>query len=274
MATCGGPNNSYSHVLSLPSPQVGGLPGCSIHASSYKATILLAKHAERHRAVVPALHHSQQVQCRGPWTRSVAATYGSFNETVSIDLMVPFKSTHSGNDYIIVMQDPSGWRVEHLQQGSLHSGRWSSSGVDPETWYPHLTAQWLGKEFTAVLHKEVCDLLSIIKTYFMAHHPQANDMVERCNRTLLVMLRTVVSEQQNDSDDQITSILHSRTVLCPYCMVYGAEITMPLDWVVADVGRGWSNVHCPTEYVEWLRGSKRDAHAMDKTSLDKGAKRQ
>ncbi len=54
------------------------------------------------------------------------------------------------------------------------------------------------KEFTTALHQEVCDLLQIAKTYSTAYHPQANGMVGQCNCTLLVMLRSVVSEQQDN----------------------------------------------------------------------------
>ena len=58
-----------------------------------------------------------------------------------------------------------------------------------------------GTEFTAAMHRCLCDLLRIHKTYSVAYNPQSNGAVEMCNRTLLPMLRTVVSEQQNDWDD-------------------------------------------------------------------------
>ena len=57
-------------------------------------------------------------------------------------------------------------------------------------------------------------------------------------------------------------------------MLYGVEMTMPLDLVISDVGREWPDVHCPTEYVEWLCGSIRDAHAIARMNLKKSAKRQ
>ncbi len=47
---------------------------------------------------------------------------------------------------------------------------------------------------------------------------------------------------------------------------------MPLDLVIGDVGREWPDIHCPTEYVEWLCGSIRDAHAIARTNLKKAAK--
>ncbi len=71
-----------------------------------------------------------------------------------------------------------------------------------EWFYKHgtplnLQSNW-GTEFTAVMHRCLCDLLRNHKTYSTAYNPQSSGAVERCNRTLLSMLRTVVSEQQND----------------------------------------------------------------------------
>ena len=51
-------------------------------------------------------------------------------------------------------------------------------------------------------------------------------------------------------------------------------MTMPLDLVIGDVDREWPDLHCPTEYVEWLRRSFRGAHAIASTNLKKAAKRQ
>ncbi len=49
---------------------------------------------------------------------------------------------------------------------------------------------------------------------------------------------------------------------------------MPLDLVIGDVILEWPNVHCPVEYVEWLRSSIRHAHATARANLKKAAKRQ
>ncbi len=55
-------------------------------------------------------------------------------------------------------------------------------------------------------------------------------------------------------------------------MGYGVEMTMSVDLVIGDISQEWPGVHSPTDYVEWLRGSIRDAHAMTKTNLKKAAK--
>ena len=106
-------------------------------------------------------------------------------------------------------------------------------------------------------------------------------MVEQCNGTLvlLVMLQAVASEQQDDSDDQLPGLLsaygstpHSSMGMSPYRMLFGVEMTMPLDLVIDDVAWEWPNVHCPMEHVKWLCKSIRDAHAMTITNLKKAAK--
>ncbi len=138
-----------------------------------------------------------------------------------------------------------------------------------------------GKEFTTVLHQEVCDLLHTAKTYSTAYRLQVNGMVQQCNYTLLAMLRAVVAEQQDDWHDQPLALLvayhserHSSTGITSCCMIYGIEMAMPLDLVIGDIGREWPNIHYPPVYMEWLRGSIRDAHAMARTNFKKAAKHQ
>ncbi len=124
-------------------------------------------------------------------------TYGAFNERVSVDLMGPFNKTQNDNDYIVVMKDHFTKWVE----GRAVCGKGALTVADAvvQEWFLEhgapmtLHSDW-GREFTAALHQGVCDLLRILKTYSTAYRPQSNGMVERCNRTLLAMLRAVVSE--------------------------------------------------------------------------------
>ncbi len=154
------------------------------------------------------------------------------------------------------------WILNHGAPMTLHSDR--------------------GREFTAALHQEFCDLLSIAKTYSTAYQPQSNGMVEHCNRTLLAMLRAVVSERQDDCwGDHLPTVLsayratpHSSTGLSPHLMVYGIAINLPVDLLFGEMGRERPTVHCPCEYMEWLRSSLRDAHTLAWANLKKAAKRQ
>ncbi len=96
--------------------------------------------------------------------------------------MGPFKTTQNGNDYIVVMQD-------HFTKWVEGPGR-AICGKEGLTVADAVVQDWIlkhgspitlhsdrRKDFTAVLHQEVCDLLQIAKTYSTAYRPQANGLV-------------------------------------------------------------------------------------------------
>ncbi len=207
--------------------------------------------------------------------------HGAFNERVSVDLIGPLHRTDCGNEYIVVMQDHftkwiecaavstkeavlvtnvivNKWVYKHGTPLNLHSGR--------------------GTEFTAAMHRCLYDLLRIHKTYSTAYNPQSQGAVERCNRTLLSMLRTV-SQQQNDWDDHLPAALcayrstpHAITGVSPHKMVYRVEMTHPLDLMLGDTGPEKPEQECPYEYVEWIKDSLHHAHSRARKTLKTSAK--
>ena len=130
-----------------------------------------------------------------------------------MDLIGPLHRTDHGNEYIVVMQDHFTKWIEGVAVTTKEA--MLVANVIVNKWvYKHGTPLNLhndrGTEFTATMHRCLCDLLRIHKMYSTAYNPQSNGAMERCNRTLLSMLRTVVSEQQNDWDD------HLPAALCAY----------------------------------------------------------
>ncbi len=127
--------------------------------------------------------------------------HGAFNKRVSVDLIGSLHRTDHGNKYIVVMQDHFTKLIEGAAVATKEAMLVADVIVN-EWVYKHDTPLNLhsdrGTEFTAAMHRCLCDLLRIHKMYSTAYNPQSNGAVERCNRTLLFMLRTVVSEQQND----------------------------------------------------------------------------
>ncbi len=139
------------------------------------------------------------------------------------------------------------WICKHFTPLNLHSDR--------------------GTEFTAAMHRCMCDLLRVYITHSTAYNPQSNGVVERCNRIILSLLRTVISEQQNDWDDHLPASLcayrstpHASTGVSPHKMVYGIEMTLPLDLMLGDTGPEQAAKECLYEYVEWITDSLRRAH--------------
>ncbi len=149
-----------------------------------------------------------------------------------MDLIGPLHRTDHGNEYIVVMQDHFTKWIEGAAMATKEAMLVADVIVNDNGTPLNLHSD-RGTEFTAAMHRCLCDLLSIHKTYSMAYNPQSNGAVERCNRTLLSMLRTVVSEQQNDWDDHLPA---AYTGISPYKMVYGVEITLPLDLMLGDTG--------------------------------------
>ncbi len=210
--------------------------------------------------------------------------HGAFNKRVSVDLIGPLHRTDQGNEYIVVMQDHFTKWIEGAAVATKEAMLVADVIVN-EWVYKHGTPLNLhsdrGTEFTAVVHRCLCDLLRIHKTYSMAYNLQSNGAVERCNRTLLSMLRTVVSEQQNDWDDHLPAALcayrstpHASTGVSPHKMVYGVEMTLPMDLMLGDTGPKQPEQECPYEYVEWIKDSLCHAHSRARKTLKTSAKRQ
>ncbi len=210
--------------------------------------------------------------------------HSAFNERVSVDLIGPLYRTDRGNEYIVVMQDHFTKWVEGAAVATK-AVMLVADVIVHERVYKHDTPLNLhsdrGTEFTAAMHRCLCDLLRIHKTYNMAYNPQSNGAVERCNRTLLSMLRTVVSEQQNDWDDHLPAALcayrstpHASTGVSPHKIVYGVEMTLHLDLMLGDTGPEQPEQECPYEYVEWRKDSLRRAHSRARKTLKTAVKRQ
>ncbi len=89
------------------------------------------------------------------------------------------------------------------------------------------------------------------------------------------MLRTVVSEQQNDWDNHLPAALctyrstpQASTGVSPHKMVYGVVMTFSLDLMLGDTGPEQPKHECPYEYVEWIKDSLRHAHSKVQNAQD------
>jgi transposase InsO family protein len=89
-----------------------------------------------------------------------------------------------------------------------------------------------GVQFESNLFQEVCRLLQIQKTQTTPYHPQSDGMVERNNRTILMMLSAFVNEHQNDLDKHLPYVSmayraaeHETMGTTPNYMMLGREVT-------------------------------------------------
>ena len=94
----------------------------------------------------------------------------------------------------------------------------------------------LGHRWERVAMQELCILCGSHKTRTTPCHPESDGMVERFNRTLLMMLAMFAGKNRADWDDLLPAVMmeyrssvHESTGFSPYRLMFGEECTLPMD---------------------------------------------
>ena len=66
-----------------------------------------------------------------------------------------------------------------------------------------------GREFENRLMKSLCNLLEFVKTRTAPYHPESDGMVERFNRTCLMMLSMFVSDRRDNWNELLPFVMHA-----------------------------------------------------------------
>ena len=83
---------------------------------------------------------------------------------------------------------------------------------------------------------ELCILGGAHKTKMTPYHPESDGLVERFDRTLLMMLAMFAGEHKDDWDDLLPPVMmayrssvHESTGFSPYRLMFGEECMLPMD---------------------------------------------
>ena len=181
--------------------------------------------AAKHSNPVPNKNR-QRLQAGRPW------------QVLSIDLVGPLTPTPRGNTSILVLSDHfTRWRdALPVQNGSAETiAEILEERVFCYLGVPERIHTDQGAQFESRLMAELCALWGVRKSHTTPYHPQSNGVVERGNRDLGDMLRSMlIGKDEEDWDLLLPQIMrtiraspHKQTGETANFLMLGREVRLP-----------------------------------------------
>lgn len=136
-----------------------------------------------------------------------------------------------------------------------------------------------GREFENKLFSKLQEYCGIEASRTTPYHPQGNGQVERMNRTLLNMLRTLSEDQKQDWKESLPKCMHAyncsrneTTGFSPFYLMYGRTPRLPIDIIFDredELGDIRNKDH--QTYVEKWRQRMRSAYDIANRTITKKA---
>ena len=170
--------------------------------------------------------------------------------TVAIDLMGPLKGTSRGNKYIMVMVDHCTrfCLIEPLPNKTAEQvGRVLRTRLFPVFGCPKVLISDNGGEFINCLMWTLCDVYRITHRTTCPYHPASNGVVERCNGSIVRVLRCFLEDGEGDWDDHLPEVsqalnnrYHKSLQDTPHYALFGYDAYHPMNQEVEEDSPGRS----------------------------------
>ncbi|XP_030845845.1 uncharacterized protein LOC115925941 [Strongylocentrotus purpuratus] len=210
---------------------------------------------------------------------------GAPMERVAMDIMGPLPETDKGNRYVLVIGDYFTKWTESYAMPNQEAKTVANIFVEEfvcRYGIPNELHTDQGRNFESNLMSEVCKLLGIKKTRTCPLHPRSDGMIERFNRTLIGMVRTLIDPDRNQRDwDELLphamlayrSSVQESTGETPAIMMLGRELSLPVD-ILVERSSSVENGSEIGDYAEQLRDKLHDVHDRARNKLRLTGERQ
>ena len=122
--------------------------------------------------------------------------------------------------------------------------------------------------------KSLCSLLGCTKTRTAPYHPESDGMVERFNRTCLMMLSMFVNDRWNNWHELLPYVMHAyitsvheSTGYSPFHLMMGEVCSLPQDVPTAELRTNREQDIAPHPFATWVWDALEVAHDHVRESL-------